>query len=146
MSFFLSCRWPVRLAMVILALLLLIALTSRWWLPWDPLAGDLAARLQPPGARLWLGTDHLGRDIFSRLLAATSVSLGSVMLCLLLVLPLGFPRAARTGAALEHSHRVAAEAAQRRDQILAAEAHPPQPRIERGGDPRLQPALFGGGN
>lgn len=89
MSVFLSCRWPVRLALVILALLLLIALTSRWWLPWDPLAVDLAARLQPPGARHWLGTDHLGRDIFSRLLAATSVSLGSVMLCLLLVLTLG---------------------------------------------------------
>ena len=89
MSFFLSCRWPVRLAMVILALLLLIALTSRGGLPWDPLAVDLAARLQPPGARHWLGTDHLGRDIFSRLLAATSVSLGSVMLCLLLVLTLG---------------------------------------------------------
>ncbi|WP_432758828.1 nickel ABC transporter permease subunit NikC, partial [Escherichia coli] len=36
-----------------------------------------------------LGTDHLGRDIFSRLMAATRVSLGSVMACLLLVLTLG---------------------------------------------------------
>ncbi|VTQ20055.1 nickel ABC transporter, permease protein [Escherichia coli] len=35
------------------------------------------------------GTDHLGRDIFSRLMAATRVSLGSVMACLLLVLTLG---------------------------------------------------------
>ena len=89
MNVFLTSRWPVRLAIITIGLLVFIALTSRWWLPWDPLAVDLSARLQAPGAQHWLGTDHLGRDIFSRLLAATSVSLGSVMLCLLLVLALG---------------------------------------------------------
>jgi nickel transport system permease protein len=89
MNFFLTARWPVRLAMMMIVVLMLIALTSQWWLPYDPLAIDLPQRLLPPDAAHWLGTDHLGRDIFSRLLAATRVSLGSVMICLVLILALG---------------------------------------------------------
>lgn len=89
MNFLRSSRWPVRFALVIILLLAVIALTSQWWLPYDPQAINLPARLLSPDAQHWLGTDHLGRDIFSRLLAATRVSLGSVMACLLLVLILG---------------------------------------------------------
>ncbi|MFV0576721.1 MAG: nickel ABC transporter permease subunit NikC [Vibrio sp.] len=89
MKFFASARWSVRLAIVIIALLAVIALTSQWWLPYDPQSIDLSARLLPPDAHHWLGTDHLGRDIFSRLLAATKVSLGSVMVCLVLIIVLG---------------------------------------------------------
>ncbi len=68
MNFFLSSRWSVRLALIIIALLALIALTSQWWLPYDPQAIDLPSRLLSPDAQHWLGTDHLGRDIFSRLI------------------------------------------------------------------------------
>ncbi len=60
-----SFRWPVKLAMLVIALLAVIAIGSGWWLPWDPAAIDLQQRLLPPGAAHWLGTDHLGRDIFS---------------------------------------------------------------------------------
>ena len=66
MNFFLSSRWSVRLALIIIALLALIALTSQWWLPYDPQAIDLPSRLLSPDAQHWLGTDHLGRDIFQR--------------------------------------------------------------------------------
>ncbi len=59
---------------------LVVALTARWWLPYDPLAQDLP-RLQPPGATL-LGTDGTGRDLFSRLMAGASVT---IPLALLLV-------------------------------------------------------------
>ena len=89
MNFFLSSRGSVRISLLIIALLAVVVLTSQWWLPYDPQAIDLPSRLLPPGSQHWLGTDHLGRDIFSRLLAATRVSLGSVMACLLLVLALG---------------------------------------------------------
>lgn len=84
MNFFLSSRGSVRISLLIIALLAVVALTSQWWLPYDPQAIDLPSRLLPPGSQHWLSTDHLGRDIFSRLLAATRVSLGSVMACLLL--------------------------------------------------------------
>ncbi|VDY64427.1 Nickel transport system permease protein nikC [Shimwellia blattae] len=79
----------VRLAFGVIILLALVALTCQWWLPSDPLAIDLTARLQGASSAHWLGTDHLGRDIFSRLLAATRTSLGAVMICLLLVLGIG---------------------------------------------------------
>ena len=82
-------RWPVRMALSIIVLLLMVALTSQWWLPFDPLAISLPDRLLAPDSQHWLGTDHLGRDIFSRLLAATRISLGAVLLCLLLVLTIG---------------------------------------------------------
>lgn len=51
-------------------LLLLIAglaLFAPWVSPWDPLAVDTLRRLQPPSAEHWLGTDEIGRDIFSRI-------------------------------------------------------------------------------
>ncbi|WP_435953701.1 nickel ABC transporter permease subunit NikC [Dryocola sp. BD626] len=80
---------PVRLALAVIALLLFITLTGHWWLPFDPTVIDLPQRLQPPDALHLLGTDHLGRDIFSRLLAATRVSLGAVTLCLVLVMLTG---------------------------------------------------------
>lgn len=40
----------------------------------DPDAQDLANRLLPPAAQHWLGTDELGRDIFSRLIWGARVS------------------------------------------------------------------------
>ncbi len=44
MNFFLSSRWSVRLALIIIALLALIALTSQWWLPYDSInLGDKKA-------------------------------------------------------------------------------------------------------
>jgi peptide/nickel transport system permease protein len=41
----------------------------------DPIATDAAVTLAPPSAAHWLGTDHLGRDIYSRILHGARVSL-----------------------------------------------------------------------
>lgn len=59
--------------------------------PQDPGHIDLPARLQPPGAAHWLGTDELGRDILSRviygarisMLVGSSVVTGSLLLGLI---------------------------------------------------------------
>lgn len=41
----------------------------------DPIATSAAATLAPPNSEHWLGTDHLGRDTYSRLIFGTRVSL-----------------------------------------------------------------------
>lgn len=43
--------------------------------PYDPIAQDMAAKLQPPSAAHWFGTDKFGRDIFSRVIYGGRYSL-----------------------------------------------------------------------
>lgn len=84
-----SGRWPVRIALAVVVLLLVAAVAGPWISPHDPDAIDLTQRLQGADAVHWLGTDHLGRDILSRLIAGVRVSLGVVALTLALILVLG---------------------------------------------------------
>lgn len=84
-----SGRWPVRIALAVVALLVVAAVAGPWISPHDPDAIDLTARLQGADAVHWLGTDHLGRDILSRLIAGVRVSLGVVAVTLALILVLG---------------------------------------------------------
>ena len=52
----------------------LIAFLSLFWVPYEPNANLFVQNL-PPNAQNWLGTDHLGRDIASRLMTGTQVIL-----------------------------------------------------------------------
>ena len=52
-----------------------LALLAPWIAPYDPAALDLDCILMPPSAEHLLGTDALGRDVFSRLLYGARVSL-----------------------------------------------------------------------
>lgn len=79
--------WLIGYTLV--ALLIGMALFGPWLAPYDPDAIDLGQRLQAASSSHWLGTDHLGRDLLSRLIVATRLSLGSVLLTLGLVLILG---------------------------------------------------------
>jgi peptide/nickel transport system permease protein len=54
---------------------LLVALLAPWISPYPPDALDVTRRLLPPSAAHWLGTDILGRDVFSRLLHGARISL-----------------------------------------------------------------------
>jgi peptide/nickel transport system permease protein len=68
---------PVTLVAVSLfAMFVLLALFAPWLVPFDPLASNSGAALQPPSARHWFGTDAIGRDILSRTLVATRLDLG----------------------------------------------------------------------
>lgn len=58
-----------------LAVLAVVAVAAPWISPHDPLAVNLSDALLPPSARYPLGTDQLGRDVFSRLIYGTRISL-----------------------------------------------------------------------
>lgn len=81
--------WSARASALIIAALVVVAVAGPLLSPYDPNAVDLARRLQAPGAAHWLGTDHLGRDMLSRLIAGARVSLGSVAVTMALILTLG---------------------------------------------------------
>lgn len=85
----LAARGSLVMGAVLVGLLVVLALFGQWIAPHDPDLVDLGQRLQAPDASHWLGTDHLGRDLLSRLIVGTRLSLGSVMLTLALVLALG---------------------------------------------------------
>ena len=69
------------LAAAVVALLFLVALVTgicAWsgsYFPHDPNATNLALKLKPPSLEHWLGTDNLGRDVFSRMLNGSYISL-----------------------------------------------------------------------
>jgi len=82
-------RRGLHVGLALVALLLLMALLGPWLSPYDTTLVNLDDRLLPASSAHWLGTDHLGRDVLSRLIVGTRLSLGSVVLTLGLVLILG---------------------------------------------------------
>lgn len=54
---------------VIVIFWVICALFGRLFVPYDPFAEDLLNTLMPPTSEHWFGTDQLGRDIFSRVIA-----------------------------------------------------------------------------
>jgi peptide/nickel transport system permease protein len=67
----------------------LVAFTAPWVSPYDPLDQDIAHRLRPPDRSHLLGTDEYGRDVLSRTLWGTRVSLAVGVLSILFGLVIG---------------------------------------------------------
>lgn len=67
----------------------LAALLAPWIAPYDPMAQHVIQRMKPPNAAFWLGTDNLGRDIFSRILHGYRASLSAAAVSVLLALVVG---------------------------------------------------------
>ena len=83
-------RQPVGLASVIvLALVALLGVFGPLLAPFDPLAQDTSTLLAAPSAQHLLGTDDLGRDVLSRLLAGSPLSLLSAVEAVAVGLVLG---------------------------------------------------------
>ncbi len=88
------------LAMVGLAIivaLLLVAAFAPVIATADPLAQNLDRRLLPPSGGNFFGTDSLGRDIFSRIVYGTRVTLVIVLLVVITVGPIGLLIGAASG-------------------------------------------------
>ncbi len=65
----LYARPSSALGATLAAAFLLLALLGPWVTPYGPLDQDFAARSQPPSPAHPFGTDHLGRDVLSRVVA-----------------------------------------------------------------------------
>ncbi|GAB47745.1 ABC transporter permease [Mobilicoccus pelagius] len=78
---------------ILVGALVLLALVSFVWTPFDPLAMDAGTRLAAPGPEHWLGTDKFGRDVASQIMvgARTTLLVGvvAVGVAALVGVPLG---------------------------------------------------------
>jgi peptide/nickel transport system permease protein len=74
----------------IILLLLFVAAFADQLSPYSPVIGDLrGSRLQPGSAEHWLGTDDLGRDILSRIIHGSRLTLYVVILVAVIAAPIG---------------------------------------------------------
>lgn len=71
--------------------LLLVALVSLAWTPYDPLAIDPSAALQASTAAHWLGTDQYGRDVLSRLMQGSQVTVYAGIVSVAIAAGVGIP-------------------------------------------------------
>ncbi|MBB3810462.1 ABC transporter permease [Pseudochelatococcus contaminans] len=83
--------WDVPLAVILS--FLFVTLVIAWSLfpslfaGYDPYFGDTSRKLLPPSGEFWFGTDHLGRDVFSRVVHGSwsSVTSAAIAVCIGLV-------------------------------------------------------------
>ena len=79
----------VAVCLVLLAAMALLALIAPWIAPYDPNDIDLKESLQSPSTDHLLGTDHLGRDILSRLLYGATTSFSIAISVVIFALAMG---------------------------------------------------------
>lgn len=95
-------NWSLVAGGIVTAGFIGTALLALFWTPFDPQLLDIVDKLQPPNLHHWLGTDQLGRDVLSLLMAGAKTSVGVALLAVLigaaLGVPLGLIAAAKRGA------------------------------------------------
>lgn len=81
-------NWSLRVGLVSFAAIVLAAIFAPYVAPYDPIALDLPNSLKEPSLQHLMGTDHLGRDVFSRVIYAARVDLqiGAIGVALPLIL------------------------------------------------------------
>ena len=80
-----------RIAMIAVAVFLVLLIIGPWIAPQDPNLTATADKLQGPSAAHWLGTDDLGRDVFSRILTGGLTTVGLSAMALGLSILIGVP-------------------------------------------------------
>jgi peptide/nickel transport system permease protein len=95
-------RLGLRVGLTLTAFFVGMAAVARLWTPYDPAAISIVDKLQPPNPHHWFGTDQLGRDVLSMIMAGAGNSVGvavlSVIIGVFIGVPLGLLAAARRGA------------------------------------------------
>ncbi|OHV60398.1 peptide ABC transporter permease [Mesorhizobium sp. LCM 4577] len=68
-----------RVALILVAGFLVTAIFAPWLAPYSPVKIDVLHKLQAPSAEHWFGTDHLGRDLLSRVIYGARTALTIAM-------------------------------------------------------------------
>jgi peptide/nickel transport system permease protein len=68
-----------------------VAVVALWWTPYDPQVLEIADRLSAPSRHHWFGTDQLGRDVLSMIMAGAKNSVGVALLSVFIGLVIGVP-------------------------------------------------------
>jgi peptide/nickel transport system permease protein len=76
-------------SLIFIGFLVLIAVFGSYLTPYNPIETNMATALRTPSALHWFGTDQLGMDIFSRVIAGTRVSLTVGLLAVSIALTIG---------------------------------------------------------
>ncbi|QPC85189.1 ABC transporter permease [Phototrophicus methaneseepsis] len=85
------------LGVAIILFLVLVALFAQVIAPYDPYKTDYSAYKEPPSAQHLLGTDELGRDVLSRLIYGTRISLTIGVAVAVIAMGIGVPLGAIAG-------------------------------------------------
>jgi peptide/nickel transport system permease protein len=95
-------NWNLGLGAGVTAVFIGLALVALFWTPFDTQTLDIIDKLRPPDRHHWLGTDQLGRDVFSLIMAGAKTSVGVALLAVTIGaavgVPLGLIAAAQRGA------------------------------------------------
>ena len=87
-----SCRTRTALiSTIILIAIVMIAILAPYIAPHDPARSSLRNILKAPNAVYWLGSDDLGRDVLSRLMYASRLSLVASVQAVAIALVIGLP-------------------------------------------------------
>ncbi len=81
--------WAGMVGLALIVLHLLIATTSPYWIPQDPLEMSAEIRSQAPSAEHLMGTDKLGRDVFSRSMLGGRVTIVVTMIAIIIAVVWG---------------------------------------------------------
>ncbi len=85
-------RWLIITSLILVGVSLVVAVAAPLIAPYQPNEMTLAARLQAPSTAHILGTDNLGRDVFSRLIFAIreDILLGLLAVAIIIILAVGW--------------------------------------------------------
>ncbi|WP_376739740.1 nickel transporter permease [Bacillus canaveralius] len=80
-----------KFGIILLTLFITFLLLAPFFAPYDPTNVDMGERLKPISSEHILGTDHLGRDVFSRILVGVHTTVGTSLFVCSISLSIGVP-------------------------------------------------------
>ncbi|WP_207653832.1 nickel transporter permease [Tepidibacter mesophilus] len=84
-------KFKINFTVLFFSIVILTMIIGKMFMPYDPNLVDMGSRLQPLSAEHLLGTDNLGRDVFSRILAGAWTTITTGMIVLVIALFIGVP-------------------------------------------------------